>query len=59
MATEIKPLTADELLHLPNNGMRRELVKGELREMTPAGYNHGRVAAAMPQRVAAWGNNAL
>lgn len=44
MATDIKLLTADDLLRLPANGMRRELVQGELREMTPAGYNHGRMA---------------
>jgi Uma2 family endonuclease len=29
------------LWRMPNNGMRRELVKGELREMAPAGSGHG------------------
>jgi Uma2 family endonuclease len=37
-------VTADELLRMPDDGLRRELVRGELREMTPAGYRHGRVA---------------
>ena len=41
-ATGIR-MTADELLHLPDNGMRRELVAGELHEMPPAGGEHGYV----------------
>jgi Uma2 family endonuclease len=36
-------MTADELLRLPNDGMRRELVAGELHEMPPAGGDHGYV----------------
>lgn len=36
--------TAEELYKLPNDGMRRELVRGELREKMPAGFEHGRVA---------------
>ena len=38
-------MTADELLQLPNDGMRYELVQGELRKMSPSGARHGRVAA--------------
>ena len=41
-ATGIR-MTADELLHLPDNGMRRELIAGELHEMPPAGGEHGYV----------------
>src|SRR5918992_188819 len=37
-------VTADELLHLPDDGFRYELVQGELRRMTPARNVHGRVA---------------
>ena len=38
----IKTLTtADELLHLPDDGYRYELVKGELLHMPPAGGEHG------------------
>ena len=40
---QVVPMTADELLHLPDNGMRTELVRGELREMAPAGSQHGRL----------------
>ena len=36
--------TADELLYMPDDGMRHELVRGELRTMTPAGARHGRLA---------------
>lgn len=37
-------VTAAELLRMPSDTVRRELVRGELREMTPAGHWHGRVA---------------
>jgi|SRR5215218_3860766 len=37
-------VTADELLHMPDDGFRYELVQGELRRMAPAGNVHGRVA---------------
>ena len=41
------PVTADELLRMPDDGVRRELLDGELREMTPAGAEHGAIAAAV------------
>ncbi|MGE3271238.1 MAG: Uma2 family endonuclease, partial [Chloroflexota bacterium] len=34
-------MTADDLLRMPRDGKRRELVKGELHEMSPAGGEHG------------------
>ena len=37
-------MTANELLEMPDDGIRRELVAGELREMTPAGWQQGRIA---------------
>lgn len=37
------PITADELLLMPEDGVRRELVEGEVLEMVPAGNVHGRV----------------
>jgi Uma2 family endonuclease len=36
-------LTADDLLNLPKDSERHELVKGELRTMPPAGFEHGAV----------------
>ena len=37
------PMTADELLRMPHDGYRRELVAGELKTMTPTGFEHGEV----------------
>jgi Uma2 family endonuclease len=43
MAQLATRLTADDLLKLPmGKGKRYELVAGELREMAPAGYRHGK-----------------
>jgi Uma2 family endonuclease len=39
--TITKPFTADELLALPDDGWRYELVKGELIRMSPTGQEHG------------------
>ena len=38
-------ITADRLAALPEDGMRRELIGGEVRMMSPAGGRHGRIAA--------------
>jgi Uma2 family endonuclease len=38
------PVTADQLLQLPDHGTRYELVKGDLIEMSPASPRHGRIA---------------
>lgn len=43
--TVVTSMTADELLRLPRDGWRYELVEGELRKMSPSGARHGRVAA--------------
>ena len=45
MTTAKKLLTADDLLALPDNGMRRELIKGELKEMPPGSDDHGFVGS--------------
>ena len=42
MTTTPQLLTAEDLWRMPNN-QRRELVKGELRTMAPAGFEHGAV----------------
>ncbi|MBN8725901.1 MAG: Uma2 family endonuclease [Acidobacteria bacterium] len=46
MTTAIKTLvTEDELLQMPKDGYRYELIEGELRRMAPAGGEHGVLAA--------------
>jgi Uma2 family endonuclease len=37
-------MTAEDLLRMPDDGYRYELVRGELRKMAAAGHRHGRVA---------------
>ena len=41
MAVTEKRMTADDLLKMPRDGFRYELVRGELRQMAPAGQGHG------------------
>ena len=43
MSVQSKVMTADELMRLPRDGQRHELVRGELRSMPPAGFEHGDV----------------
>lgn len=45
-------LTADELLMLPDDGSRRELIKGELITMTPSGSEHSVITAILAREVA-------
>ena len=45
MATKSKLVTAEELLDLPEDGYRYELIRGELIQMAPAGAQHGKIAA--------------
>lgn len=39
-----REVTAEDLLRMPDDGFRYELVRGELRQMAPAGNVHGRIA---------------
>src|SRR5437868_5038870 len=41
MTIDAKLMTAEDLWRLPNDGMRRELVRGELRTMPPGGMEQG------------------
>ncbi|HEX5052952.1 MAG TPA: Uma2 family endonuclease [Planctomycetota bacterium] len=43
--------TAEELLSLREPGVRHELVRGELRRMSPAGHWHGDVGARLSERL--------
>jgi Uma2 family endonuclease len=42
--TSEKLITAEDLLRMPDDGFRHELIKGELSTMPPAGTHHGLVA---------------
>jgi Uma2 family endonuclease len=44
-AVQARPVTADELLAMPDDGLRRELVDGEVFVSPPPGEEHGVVAA--------------
>ncbi len=43
MTTTLQRSTANELFEMPNDGFRYELVKGELRKMSPSGTEHGAI----------------
>lgn len=51
MTTAKRIFTADELLAMPDDGNRYELVRGELVTVAPAGHNHGRVAMRLSRRI--------
>jgi Uma2 family endonuclease len=44
MSIASTPMTAEQLAAMPDDESRRELIDGELRMMSPAGNEHGRVA---------------
>lgn len=40
-------MTEDDLLRMPDDGFRYELIEGELRQMPPTGYDHGRCTSRL------------
>ena len=44
MTTTTQPMTTEELLNMPDDGFRYELIRGEPRKMPPAGHVHGEYA---------------
>jgi Uma2 family endonuclease len=50
--TEAGVVTADDLLMMPDRGMRRELVRGEVREMAPPGEEHAETATELVRLLA-------
>lgn len=51
MSTAIQLRTADDLIRMPDDGHRYELLSGELHRMSPAGNVHGRVAMNLAGRL--------
>lgn len=47
MSTATQLMTAEELITLPRGRFRYELVAGELKQMSPAGHVHGKIAARL------------
>jgi Uma2 family endonuclease len=52
MATQVQTIRAEDLLRMPEDGFRYELVRGELRKMTPAGHEHGKISVKITWRLA-------
>ena len=52
MTVRTDVLTAEDLLWRPDDGCRCELIRGELRQMTPSGPVHGRVTVRLTWRLA-------
>lgn len=51
MSATVQTMTADELFMMPDDGFRYDLVKGELRKMSPAGSEHGAIIARLTGRI--------
>lgn len=51
MTTATRPMTADELLDMPDDGWRYELIRGELVQMPLRGNLHGKYAATIAASV--------
>ena len=51
MTTATRLLTADDLLAMPDDGKRYELIRGELIEMAPASHNSSRVGVRFGRRI--------
>jgi Uma2 family endonuclease len=47
MTTTQKLMTEEDLLRMPGDGYRYELIEGELRQMPPTGFEHGRCTGAI------------
>ena len=52
MSTSTRSVKAEDLLRMPDEGRRYELVEGELIDMAPAGGRHGHVAMQIGWRLA-------
>jgi Uma2 family endonuclease len=50
----ITPVTAEQLLQMPSDGYRYELLAGELHKMSPGGWRHGKVGGRLYRFIAAY-----
>ena len=60
MVTATKPktrMTADELLAMPDDGYRYELVRGELIKMSPTGWGHGVFASRIDRSMGTYASD--
>ncbi|HEU0052107.1 MAG TPA: Uma2 family endonuclease [Longimicrobium sp.] len=46
-----RPMTADEFYRMPDDGVRRELVRGEVRVTSPGGRSHSRIGLRIGGRL--------
>lgn len=51
MVAQPKPMTVAAFMALPDDGTRREFVRGEVRRMTPVGRRHGRIETALTSAI--------
>lgn len=51
MSSITEPTRAEQLATMPNDGKRYELVNGELRMISPAGFEHGRLVMRLASRL--------
>jgi Uma2 family endonuclease len=52
MSTTLPPVTAEQLWDAPHDGLRRELVRGEIIAMNPSGAEHGQIVVEITWRIA-------
>lgn len=51
MSVALRTMTADELLRMSEDGYRYELIEGELRQMSPPGFQHGVIGEDLASRL--------
>ena len=54
MGTTTHQMTAEELIRLPDDGYRHELIKGELLTMSPSGAEHGELVVNLTAPLATY-----
>src|SRR5262245_20643624 len=52
MSTRTRLITADEFLMMPDDGLRHELIRGEVTAMTLPGGRHGEIASEIARVIA-------